>query len=66
MENGEMATPAYITVIHNGILVQNHFMLKGHTPYIGLPEYTKHGKGPIKLQEHGNPVSYRNIWIREL
>ena len=65
-EDGEVSSPAYITVIHNGVLVQNHYMLKGHTPYIGLPKYRKHGDGPLMLQEHGNPVSYRNIWIRKL
>jgi hypothetical protein len=66
LEDGDLASPAYLTVIHNGVLVQNHFMLKGHTPYIGLPDYKKHGKGPVMLQEHGNPVSFRNIWIRKL
>lgn len=65
-ENGDLAAPAYITVIHNGILVQNHYLLKGHTPYIGLPEYTPHGDGPLMLQDHNNPVSFRNIWIRKL
>jgi hypothetical protein len=65
-EDGELASPANITVIHNGVLVQNHYMLKGHTPYIGLPKYEKHGDGPLMLQDHGNPVSFRNIWIRKL
>ncbi|MBR9999758.1 MAG: DUF1080 domain-containing protein [Cyclobacteriaceae bacterium] len=65
-DDGSLARAAFITVIHNGILVQNHVMLKGHTPYIGLPKYTAHGDLPIRLQDHGNPVSYRNIWIREL
>jgi hypothetical protein len=65
-ENGDLATPAYITVIQNGIVVQNHYLIKGHTPYIGLPEYKEHGDGPIMLQDHSNPVSYRNIWIRKL
>ena len=65
-EDGELASPAYITVIHNGIVVQNHYMLKGHTPYIGLPKYKPHGDGPIMLQDHGNPVSFRNIWLRKL
>jgi len=65
-EDGKLASPAYITVIQNGIVVQNHYQLKGHTPYIGLPEYQEHGDGPIMLQDHSNPVSYRNIWIRKL
>jgi hypothetical protein len=68
-EDGSLFSPAYITVLHNGVLIQNHFEIKGDTPYIGLPKYTKHGKGPIKLQDHGDPskpISFRNIWIREL
>ncbi|MDO1447138.1 DUF1080 domain-containing protein [Rhodocytophaga aerolata] len=68
-EDGSLFSPAYITVMHNGVLIQNHFEIKGDTPYIGLPKYTKHGKGPIKLQDHGDPskpISFRNIWLREL
>jgi hypothetical protein len=65
-EDGSLARPAYMTVMQNGVLVQNHVMLRGNTPYIGLPKYVKHGKLPLKLQDHGNPISYRNIWIREL
>jgi len=66
--NGTYFTPPYVTVIHNGVLVQNHVALRGPTEYIGIPEYfvKPHGAGPIILQDHGNPVSYRNIWIREL
>lgn len=63
---GEVVKPAYVTVIHNGVLVQNHTELKGTTEYIGLPQYNAHGLLPIVLQDHGNPVSYRNIWIRNL
>lgn len=55
-----------ITVIHNGVVVQNNYVLKGTTEYIGLPKNPAHGKGPISLQDHGNPVRFRNIWIREL
>lgn len=65
-ENGRVIAPAYITVIHNGVLIQNHTQINGPTEYRGLPVYQPHGKGSIKLQNHGNPVSYRNIWIREL
>src|SRR5579859_527671 len=65
-DNGRVITPAYITVIHNGVLVQNHTQINGPTEYKGLPVYQPHGKGSIKLQDHGNPVSFRNIWIREL
>jgi hypothetical protein len=65
--DGSLLSPAYCTVLHNGVLVQNHVQLKGETVYIGQPSYKKHGdKEPIMLQDHGNPVSYRNIWVREL
>jgi hypothetical protein len=66
-ENGLIKSQARITVLHNGVLVQNNSALWGSTQYIGIPVYEKHGdKESIKLQDHGNPVSYRNIWIREL
>lgn len=65
-KEGRMIDPARVTVIHNGILVQNNVALWGPTEYMGLPVYKEHGKGPIKLQDHGNPVSFRNIWVREL
>ena len=67
--DGTLRTPAYVTAFHNGVLVQNHFELKGETRYIGAPEYKAHGPSPIKLQAHGDPsppISYRNIWIREM
>ncbi len=65
--NGIVTKPATITVLHNGVLVQNHFALRGPTEYIGIPNYKAHAdKLPLKLQDHGNPVSYRNIWVREL
>jgi hypothetical protein len=64
--NGGIETPAYVTVIHNGIVVQNHTKIQGTTNYIGQPDNPVHGKGPISLQDHGNAVSFRNIWIREL
>ena len=66
-DDGSLKTPAFVTVLHNGVLVQNHVQIKGGTVYIGQPSYKKHGdKEPIVLQDHGNPVRYRNIWIREL
>ncbi|MEN7548741.1 DUF1080 domain-containing protein [Rapidithrix thailandica] len=65
-KDGSLVSPAYVTVIHNGILVQNHVEIKGATEYIGHPEYKAHGKGSLVLQDHGNPVSFRNIWVREL
>jgi hypothetical protein len=57
-----------ITVLHNGVLVQDHVEIKGTTPYVGWPKNPAHGKGPLKLQDHGDNsrVSYRNIWVREL
>ncbi|MBZ4191013.1 3-keto-disaccharide hydrolase [Niabella beijingensis] len=56
-----------ITVIHNGVLVQNNAAILGATQYIGIPQNIFHKeKEPIILQDHGNPVSFRNIWIREL
>jgi Domain of Unknown Function (DUF1080) len=66
---GSLQTPAYATVFFNGVLVQNHFELKGETLYIGKPLYKKFDSAPIKLQAHpdpSEPVSFRNIWVREL
>jgi hypothetical protein len=66
-ESGKVTKPCYITVIHNGVVVQNHFELTGGTFYHKPPEYEKHAdKLPINIQFHGNPVKFRNIWIREL
>lgn len=69
-DDGTLKTPAYVTVFHNGVLVQNHTALKGPTQYIGTPAYRHaHGAEPIKLQAHGDksePLSFRNIWVREL
>jgi hypothetical protein len=65
-ESGRIIFPAYITVFQNGVVVQSHTQINGPTEYKGQPVYVAHGKGGIKLQDHGNPVSYRNIWIREL
>jgi hypothetical protein len=67
--DGSVKTPAYVTVLFNGVLVENHFELKGQTLYIGKPFYKAYTAAPIKLQAHGDksePISYRNIWIREL
>jgi hypothetical protein len=64
--NGGIETPAYVTVIHNGVVVQNHTKIQGTTEYIGQPKNPVHGPGPISLQDHGNPVSFRNIWLREM
>jgi hypothetical protein len=61
-------TPPRITVIYNGVLVQNNVILQGPTVFPGIPQYIikEHGDGPIQLQQHGNPTAFRNIWIREL
>jgi hypothetical protein len=67
--DGSLKTPAYVTVMHNGILLQNHAALKGQTMWIGEAVYKAHGASPIKLQSHGDPsepLSFRNIWLREL
>ena len=62
-----LESPAYISVLHNGIIVQNHVEIQGPTVFVGKPVYQFHEeKLPLMLQEHGNPVSYRNIWIRDL
>jgi hypothetical protein len=66
-EKGSLVSPARITVFHNGVLVQNNVELMGPTTYIGASHYTPHPeKMPLALQDHGNPVLFRNIWIREL
>jgi hypothetical protein len=67
--DGSLKSPAYVTAFQNGVLVQNHFELKGETRYIGQPFYKKFDGAPIKLQAHGDPsppISFRNIWVREL
>jgi Domain of Unknown Function (DUF1080) len=67
--DGSVKTPAYVTVLFNGVLVQNHFELQGETLYIGKPFYKQYDRAPIKLQAHGDasqPISFRNIWVREL
>lgn len=63
---GKLESPAYMTIFHNGVLVQNHTELQGRTRYNLKPAYTKHpDKLPLVLMYHGNPVRFRNIWIRE-
>ena len=65
-KNGALKEPGYVTVLHNGIVVQNHSKLQGTTEYIGTPRWVAHGPGPIVLQDHGNLTSFRNIWIRPI
>ncbi|MCH8839973.1 MAG: DUF1080 domain-containing protein [Planctomycetes bacterium] len=65
--DGSLQSPAYITVLHNGVLILNHFEIKGDTPWHRPPEYNQHPeKMPITIQDHGSPVRFRNIWLREL
>lgn len=64
--DGTKTKSATVTVLHNGVLVQDNTKIKGTTEYIGKPKNPAHGEGPIKLQDHGNPVSFRNIWLRKL
>jgi len=65
---GKVSKKATITMLHNGVLVQDHFKIKGTTEYIGWPKNNAHSKQPIKLQDHQDKsgVSYKNIWVREL
>ena len=69
-EDGEVVKRATFTVFHNGILVQDSYELSGGTGWRGphaISHYEPHDdKGPLALQDHGNPVLFRNIWIREL
>ena len=66
-ENDALKSPAYVTVIHNGVVVHNHFELLGTTRWHKPSSYEVHPERlPIKLQDHGNPVRFRNIWIREV
>ena len=69
-ENGDVESPARVTVIHNGVLIQNNVTILGTTDWVRKPKYVKHAsKLPLMLQDHGddgNPISYRNIWIRNL
>jgi hypothetical protein len=63
---GKVTKPAYFTVLHNGVLVQNHTEVQGHTYFDRPAEYSKHpDKLPIVLMYHGDPVRFRNIWLRE-
>lgn len=67
-EAGQKVKSGTMTVLHNGVLIQDHVEIKGTTPYIGWPKNPPHGKGPLRLQDHqdNSRVSYRNIWVREL
>ena len=66
-DQGNLVKPAFITVLQNGVLIQDHFQLQGATSFIVAPQYTAHPpKMPLLLQYHNNKVRFRNIWIREL
>ncbi|QDV33503.1 3-keto-disaccharide hydrolase [Tautonia plasticadhaerens] len=66
-DDGSVAEPAYATVFHNGVLVHEHTPLLGAVAFRAVGTYRPHGpKGPLQLQDHGDPVRFRNIWIREL
>ena len=65
-DDGKIKEKAYVTVLHNGVLIQNHFEIQGSTTYRGAPSYKPHDCAPIYLQDHKDEVSYRNIWVRKL
>jgi len=65
-DDGSLAAPATMTAIHNGVAILNHFELLGDNRWYKPPEYKPHCKLPIRLQDHGHPVRFRNIWVREL
>ena len=65
-DDGSLTSPAYITAVHNGVLILNHFELLGDNPFTRPPKYIKHDPtGQITIQDHNNPVRFRNIWVRE-
>jgi hypothetical protein len=65
-DDGTLKSPGYVTAIHNGVAIQDHFAVQGFTPWADVPKYEAHGPAQIRLQDHGHPVRYRNIWIRDL
>lgn len=65
-EGETLASPAYVTVLHNGLVLHHHKALQGGTGHRNIPGYTPHGDGPIRLQDHGDLVRFRNIWARPL
>ncbi|ODT60781.1 MULTISPECIES: DUF1080 domain-containing protein [Paracoccus] len=65
-EGGALRRPAHITVLHNGVVVQNHAQIQGATEWIGYPAYEAHDCAPIQLQDHDADVAFRNIWVRPM
>ncbi|RLS52938.1 MAG: DUF1080 domain-containing protein [Planctomycetota bacterium] len=67
LADGSLKSPATVTVLQNGVLVQDHFELQGATAWDAPPAYSAHdSKDTLSLQFHGNPTRFRNIWVREL
>lgn len=64
--DGIRTAPARVTVLHNGVLIQHNTAILGTTEFRQMPQNVAHGKAPLMLQDHSNPVSYRNIWVRAL
>jgi len=66
-KDGSLTKPATVTAFHNGVLIQNHYELKGPCIFRGEPYYIPHPqKLPLILQDHSDRVRFRNIWVREL
>lgn len=66
-ESGEVVSPAYVTVFHNGVLTQLRTAFLGTSTHQTILPYQQHEpKGPLRLQDHGDPIEFRNIWVREL
>jgi hypothetical protein len=66
-KDGQLVSPAFVTVLHNGVCVHNHLQIMGSTMHRALPKYVPHEPaGPIRLQAHGNPVRFRSIWARPI
>jgi hypothetical protein len=65
-DDGRTVTPGALTVFHNGVLIQDHVPVKAPTTAAAFDDVSPTGKGPLMLQDHGNPVRYRNIWLRPL
>ncbi|UCD49232.1 MAG: DUF1080 domain-containing protein [Phycisphaerales bacterium] len=64
--NGNCIRKARVTIFHNGVCIHNNLEIEGTTFHKRKAAYSAHGEGPIQLQDHGNPMCFRNIWIREL
>jgi hypothetical protein len=66
-DSGKLVTPAYVTLLFNGVMVHDHMQILGRTIYRQVPTYAAHGaEDPLSLQDHGYRVRFRNVWIRKL